>query len=72
MTYISEWQKKDLYIFIQEVDALDWWSDKEPEEYTEKLDIVGLDYGAYSDPDTMRGDFIEKASDILQEELATC
>lgn len=72
MTYISLWQKEELYSFIQEVEASDFWDDFGPEEYTEKLDMVGLDYKAYEDPDTMRGDFIEKASELLQRELVAC
>lgn len=61
MTKIYDWQKEELYQFIQEVDALDWWSDKEPDEYQENFELVGLDFNAYACPDKAWGDFIERA-----------
>lgn len=48
---------KDLVGFYEKVEALDFWDFVEPEEYAKFLELVGLDYYSYDDPDLMWDDY---------------
>ena len=61
MKYSNITTMEQLKEFLKDVDAADYWSDFEPEEWESACEFAGLNYHDYDDSDSIFGDLQEFA-----------
>ena len=61
MKYSNITTMEQLKEFLKDVDAADYWSDFEPEEWESACEFAGLNYHDYDNPDSIFGDLQEFA-----------